>query len=1037
MKSGSDFMRHRILSENLRCITPPTANRLFRTSVRIGAATAILIALLITAPAAQADTPVTLFRSWAGNINITGTGGTLRTAADGSNSCSVVNSGSMQLLGVPAGSSIVAAYLYWAGSGGDPAGGAPEDYNVTFNGSSISADRTYTASYDNAGNILYFFGGVKDVTSQVAGNGTYTFSNLSVQNANVAGGGSYCSSAAVLSSFALVVIYSDPSEILHVVNLWEGLQSYRGGAITLTPSNFQVPSPAPATALSSRHMVLTWEGDSGNSGALSGFNENLTFCAPLPCAGTALTDTYNPLNNQFNSTIDIPPNGPFSGINTTWGSDLDLYDVTSFVHAGDGSAQAVYSSGGDLVILANQTMSIANVPVAELAITKSHAGTFIIGANGVYTLNVTNNGPSPTSGTITVTDTLPAGLTYVSATGTGWACSAAGQIVTCTRPSPLNSGTSAPAISLTVSVGAAAFPSVTNTASVTSGAFDNIPANNTTTDVTAVTGSDLSTSTKTVVDLNGGNYETGDVLQYTITLNENSGRAASGVSVTDSIDANLTNFTVVSYPAGATNSSTGTTLNITGINVPANGAVTIVFNATISGSAVPGTTIPNTATVTNPLGTGATPVAPVVTVSGVVPGSGTKLLYLYDGTSAPPWKLSRTPNTTTTSFVTINTTTSRTWTMNPAAAAPITISPAVSATVPVTLYLRRSAASGNRNVKVDLQCSSGGTILTQTRTLNLNATVTAYTFNLPIAAPLTCAQNSTWNLTVSEPTGSGTDPTRIYPASGGNPSHVDLPATTVISVDSIGLYNAAYPGGSTVASVTAGTTVYIRTVVSDPFGSYDIVSAPAITIKDPGNTTLVNAAAMTLVATGAESPSLTKTYQYQYTVPGSPAGNWSISVRAAEGTEGTVSNTAFATMPVVVPQPNLTVLKYAFGVASGASARPGQEIPYSITVSNTGTGVAGNVVVVDCLSPYTAWTLGSFTFTDGAAPSSGPSGLSLTNSTMYYSSDNGANWSTTPPANDGTGHAPSVTCWRLVMDPTRSMNASPSSFILSYQAQVK
>ena len=47
----------------------------------------------------------------------------------------------------------------------------------------------------------------------------------------------------------------------------------------------------------------------------------------------------------------------------------------------------------------------------------------------------------------------------------------------------------------------------------------------------------LFTSTKTVVDTSsGGTYAAGDVLQYTITLNETNGIAASGVSVTDAID---------------------------------------------------------------------------------------------------------------------------------------------------------------------------------------------------------------------------------------------------------------------------------------------------------------------------------------------------------------------------------------------------------------------------------------------------------------------------------------------------------------------
>jgi len=68
--------------------------------------------------------------------------------------------------------------------------------------------------------------------------------------------------------------------------------------------------------------------------------------------------------------------------------------------------------------------------------------------------------------------------------------------------------------------------------------------------------------------------------------------------------------------------------------------VTVVYTATISNTAAAGTTITNTATITTPKGTGATPSAPVVTVAGTTTGTGTKLLYLYDGTSSPAWKLS-------------------------------------------------------------------------------------------------------------------------------------------------------------------------------------------------------------------------------------------------------------------------------------------------------------------------------------------------------------------------------------------------------------
>jgi len=102
-----------------------------------------------------------------------------------------------------------------------------------------------------------------------------------------------------------------------------------------------------------------------------------------------------------------------------------------------------------------------------LTISKAHSGSFTVGTNGTYTITVSNGG-ADTTGSVTVTDTLPAGLTFIVGTGTGWTCSAAGQTVTCTNPGPIANG-SPSTVTLTVSVGVAAVPSVTNTATVSGG----------------------------------------------------------------------------------------------------------------------------------------------------------------------------------------------------------------------------------------------------------------------------------------------------------------------------------------------------------------------------------------------------------------------------------------------------------------------------------------------------------------------------------------------------------------------------------------
>ena len=131
--------------------------------------------------------------------------------------------------------------------------------------------------------------------------------------------------------------------------------------------------------------------------------------------------------------------------------------------------------------------------------------------------------------------------------------------------------------------------------------------------------------------------------------------------------------------------------------------------------------------------------------------------------------------------------------------------------------------------------------------------------------------------------------------------------------------------------------------------------------------------------------------------------------------------------------PNLTVLKTAFGVSSGSSAKPGQEIPYAITVTNAGAGNAWNTSVTDALSPYTAFKLNSLTFADGSISS----GLSMAGSTTSYSYDNGATWTTTPPADLGGGYNGNVTNWMIVFDPTVQMNSSNAFFTIAYKVVVK
>ena len=110
---------------------------------------------------------------------------------------------------------------------------------------------------------------------------------------------------------------------------------------------------------------------------------------------------------------------------------------------------------------------------------------FFLGqAGATYTIVVSNAGPGVTSGTVTVVDTLPSGLTATAMAGVGWTCTVA--TVTCTRADTLVAGASYPPITLTVNVATNAPGNVVNVVTV-SGGGDATPGNSSASDSTVIT----------------------------------------------------------------------------------------------------------------------------------------------------------------------------------------------------------------------------------------------------------------------------------------------------------------------------------------------------------------------------------------------------------------------------------------------------------------------------------------------------------------------------------------------------------------------
>jgi uncharacterized repeat protein (TIGR01451 family) len=166
---------------------------------------------------------------------------------------------------------------------------------------------------------------------------------------------------------------------------------------------------------------------------------------------------------------------------------------------------------------ANNSATAATVvnAIADLSITKTDSPDPVNNQSNItYTITVTNNGPSPSANT-TVTDTIPAGTTFVSATPSAGTCPApAGGVLTCNL-GILASGGNA---TITLIVTVTGFgPTITNTATVSSSVTDPVAGNNSataTTTVNVVVGNDFAISAAPSIQ----NAMPGSTATYTVTL---------------------------------------------------------------------------------------------------------------------------------------------------------------------------------------------------------------------------------------------------------------------------------------------------------------------------------------------------------------------------------------------------------------------------------------------------------------------------------------------------------------------------------------
>ncbi|HVF56315.1 MAG TPA: hypothetical protein VM934_09200 [Pyrinomonadaceae bacterium] len=761
---------------------------------------------------------------------------------------------------------------------------------------------------------------------------------------------------------------------------------------------------------------------------------------------------------------------------TAVGTGLGTTNVSSLAFATNGTLyattsdapsdfQSVNPATGLASIISSQDTAIYDfaslTKYADLSVTKTATSSFLVGSNATYSIVVRNNGPQSASGPITVSDTLPAGLTYVSGTGTGWTCGASAGVVTCTNPGPVAVSTNMATITLTVGVGAAAAPSVTNTASVSGTTFDHVPANNSDSETSAVT----TPTDLTIAKTHTGNFTQGQSGTYTINVTNSGGIATSGtVTVTDTLPAGLTpgpatgtgwtcttsaqvvtctratvlnggsSYPAISIPVNvATNSAlsltntasvsgggdTNTGNNTASDPTTINGVADLTIAKSHTGNFTQGQSGTYTLTVSN---AGGAATSGTVTVSDTLPagltyvsGTGTgwtcgvavqvvtctNSTALAAATAYPAITLNVTVATNAPSSVTNTASVSgggQTNTGNDSANDPTTINAAPNLTIAKTHtgnFTR--GASGTYTITV----TNSGSAAT-------SGTVTV-TDTLPAGLTPGPATGTGWTCTTSAQVVTCTRATALA-AAGSYPS-ITLPVTVSQSAAASVTNTAGVSGGgqnftgddtaSDPTTIVSSADLSLTKTVNNPAPIVGQNATFTVTLSNAGPTNATGVTVTDLLPAGltfvSATPAAGTTYNSTtgaWAVPALTSGqSATLLITAQVNNSGAITNTAQVTAsnqpdPDSTPDnnnaaeddqasvslgaltpPNVELVK---SVTPGGTQLAGTDLTYSIVFKNIGGSPASALIISDKIPPETEFKLGSATYAPGTTGLAAP-----------------------------------------------------------------
>ncbi|MBW8311506.1 MAG: tandem-95 repeat protein [Rhizobium sp.] len=752
-------------------------------------------------------------------------------------------------LSLPAGSTVLRAYLYWGAdtSGGSGGTAAPTPANrgqVRLSAAGGGYTTVSATTIDATGNR---YSGIADVTALVvaAGNGAYAVANVQAGT----GQDRY-------AGWGLVVIYANASLPLRSLTLFDGSLNINASApnsITTPVSGFRTPSTG---AVDARIGLIAFEGDNNFTGDQFLVN------------GSNISDALNPTTNIFNSTnsrLGVAQSGRNPLQSNMLGFDIDYIPVAAGVIANnDTSASLTFTTSSETyypIALLFQT----NVYEPEIVTNFSKAATDVNGGEFrpgdilEYTISLSNTGDDASDQTV-ITDPLPLGLTYVP--GTIEVLTGPNAGAKTDAPGDDQAEYDAGSRTVTVRVG-------TSADAATGGRVTPVPQANSSTSLrfraqidpvqpdgaalsniagisyvgatsgTPATGSsspstvNVSRDADLAISKTGpANVAAGGPLQYVLTVTSLGPDAADGATVTDNMPAGITGVSITCAATGGAvcPDTTGlTTLSALAVpTFPSGGQLTFTIDGTAPAAA---TTLSNTGTVGAPAGTND-------------PTPGNNSAGPVDTTVQAALDLATTGTLTTAGTIRTGDAVAYAFT--------VTNNGPVAATgAPFALPMPSGLAGASWTCAPVPACGTGSGTGDIALSLTL-ANGEALTINITGTAPATTPA------TIGAATGTVSAPAGLSDTDASNDS-ATVPAITVQARDVV-----ATNDSGTVANGAAGGTAVANVLANDTLdgnpATLATVSLSQVSTTNP-NVTLDPATGVVIVAPGTPSGSYTVVYQ--------------------------------------------------------------------------------------------------------------------------------------------------------------------------------